>query len=106
MRFLFMYGADNELATFDADSLDHAIEMFVSWAPISANDEENRKSITEINFCSPIIGWEDEDAKGLFATGADGSWFGADDLDIVTVPGHLTDADEIEDFIVNHRGED
>lgn len=30
--YLIIYGADSEMATFQADDVEHAIEQFVDWA--------------------------------------------------------------------------
>lgn len=102
MRFLILYGDNNDIVTFDSDDHHHAIEQFVSWAPVSPDPEVNRLAINEICLAIPIE-YTDEENSLLYAVGEDGSYFGARDLSIVTVPANITDGDEVEDFIVNHR---
>lgn len=49
--YLILYGAENEMVTFHADDRAHAIEQFISWAPISHDDGENEDSINEVFVC-------------------------------------------------------
>lgn len=56
-RYLIVYGADSELATFMADDAEHAVEQFCVWAPVSPDYQTNRDSITEIMICTPVK-WE------------------------------------------------
>jgi hypothetical protein len=103
-NYLIMYGADNSMATFQADDVRHAVEQFVDWSKTSLDAEAT--TINTVELCIPVIGWEADEYQICYATSNDGSWFPAPDLEIVAVPGSIKDADEVEDFIVNHRGED
>lgn len=53
-RFLIIYGANNEMATFEANGYEHAIEQFISWAPVGPTDEENRAAINEVSLMLPM----------------------------------------------------
>lgn len=103
--YLITYGANNEMATFEADDHHHAIEQFINWQPVSPIDEENRKSIESVSLVLPIEGWDEEEDTAVYAVGNDESWFHSYDLSLVTVPTSIKNADEIEDFIFNNRAE-
>lgn len=80
-------------ATFDADSPAHAVEQFISWAPVSPHDDENKAAIKSVSICLPV----DEEDEGIgYATSSDGSWFGLDSLEIEFVSADVQDADEVE----------
>ncbi len=53
-RYLILYGEDNDMATFEAEDAAHAVEQFVSWAPVSPDDQDNLNSINEVLLCSPV----------------------------------------------------
>lgn len=99
-RYLIIHGSDSEMLTFEADDPFHAVEQFCDMGHKQAD-------ITEVLYCAPVIGWENEERSTLYATCNDGSFFGAEDLEIVTVPDAIAqsgNSDEVEDFITNHRG--
>lgn len=97
--FLVLYGADNEMATFEADDAAHAAEQFVDWAPVSPSPEDNRNAINSIMMCLEVESWDNPDRPTIYATSSDGSFFPADDLKLKVVPADLTDPDDIERFL-------
>lgn len=52
--YLIVYGSDSLMATFEADDRAHAVEQFVSWAPVSHNDQGNLDSITHVYICEEV----------------------------------------------------
>lgn len=98
--FLITYGADSLMATFEADSPAHAVEQFVSWAPVSHDPEENEKAITGVDVLCPVK--PSDDGTGYAHCPGDGSFFGLKDLAITFVPAEVhNDADEIKDYLSN-----
>ena len=49
--YLIVYGAESEMATFMAENVEHAIEQFINWSPVSAVEAENRDAITDVYMC-------------------------------------------------------
>jgi hypothetical protein len=95
--YLITYGADNDKATFEADSPAHAVEQFIDWAPVSDDEEASRASIESVSICIDVDATED----GVgYANCMDGSYFGLDELVITFVPQHRAqDGDDVEEYL-------
>lgn len=103
-RYLIFYGADNNMATFEADNPQHAIEQFINWAPVSPNDDDNAEAINEVAIIIPVR-MHEETESGVYAV-IDKTFGSIDRLLLTTVPNNIINENEIEDFLVNHRGDD
>lgn len=52
--YLILYGAQNELATFEAEDVAHAVEQFCDWAPVAPDYQANRDAIAQVMVCTPV----------------------------------------------------
>lgn len=70
-RYLILYGSENEMATFEAESPAHAVEQFNSWIGLPEYMVKEQYPINEVLFCAPIVNPEVEGQA--YVTALDGS---------------------------------
>ena len=52
--YLIMYGADNEMATFEAENVEEAIEQFVESEIASDDMDDARNAISGVMICTDV----------------------------------------------------
>lgn len=95
--YLIFYGAQGEMSNWEADSPMDAIELFIDSEIVNPSIDA-AATITDVMLCTPIQNYELDGT--LFAFSRDGSYFGADALEVAVVPQETLDrsADGEEDL--------